>query len=471
MTGEHSVGRVIARPFAGEQGAFRRTEGRRDFALRPPGRSYLEELQDAGVEVHGVGKISDLFAGVGVSESHPGSTNERALASTGALLDEVEAGLVFVNLIDTDQVHGHRKDVQGFHRALQEIDAQIGGWLTRLRDGDLLIVTADHGVDPAHTGTDHTREYSPLLAVSGEMVRRREAGRRAGSGANDGQDRLSAHAGPRSPAMTVRHNSPLADVGATVLRWLADRDGRGAAGEDRSQAGDAMPELPEVETIRRQLAPLVEGRTLARIEILDPRWSRPLQPRELAAALQGRRVEKLDRRGKYLVWSLEDDVHLAQHLRMTGAVLCEPAGAQRFDPPHVRVRLISAASRASSMVISLTRAGSAPASCCSGPMRWRRSSRRAWAASRSTSASLPSICARSPMDGPPRSRRCCSISGESRASATSTPTRRCSVRAFTRCVWPGGYPAISMRGCVRRRSPRCRPASTRAARRSTTFDM
>jgi formamidopyrimidine-DNA glycosylase len=96
-----------------------------------------------------------------------------------------------------------------------------------------------------------------------------------------------------------------------------------------------MPELPEVETIRRQLAPLVEGRRLHRIEILDPRWSRPLAPRELADALQGRRIDALGRRGKYLVWSLEDDVHLAQHLRMTGAVLCEP----KPEPAHVRVRI------------------------------------------------------------------------------------------------------------------------------------
>ncbi len=96
-----------------------------------------------------------------------------------------------------------------------------------------------------------------------------------------------------------------------------------------------MPELPEVETIRRQLAPLVEGRTLARIEILDPRWSRPLAPRELTDAIEGRRIERLGRRGKYLVWSFAGDVHLAQHLRMTGAVLCEP----KPDPTHIRVRL------------------------------------------------------------------------------------------------------------------------------------
>jgi formamidopyrimidine-DNA glycosylase len=101
----------------------------------------------------------------------------------------------------------------------------------------------------------------------------------------------------------------------------------------------AMPELPEVETIRGQLSPLVEGRTLRRMEILDARWSRPLAPEELASAVEGRRVERLTRRGKYLVWSFEDDIHLAQHLRMTGAVLVEPAGRSGIDPPHTRVRV------------------------------------------------------------------------------------------------------------------------------------
>ncbi len=203
MTGEHAVGRVIARPFSGVPGAFQRTEGRRDFALAPPSRSYLQELSDAGVPTHGVGKISDLFAGVGIDRSHPGATNELALVSARALLGELDHGLVFVNLIETDQVYGHRKDPDGFHRALRAIDAELGEWLGRLRAGDLLIVTADHGVDPAHPGTDHTREYAPLLAVTGEMARRRATG---------GRD-----AG-------LRHDGPLADVGATVLRWLTGHD-------------------------------------------------------------------------------------------------------------------------------------------------------------------------------------------------------------------------------------------------------
>jgi phosphopentomutase len=199
MDGEHAVGRVIARPFTGAPGAFERTAGRRDFALEPPSCGYLRELQDARVPTHGVGKISDLFAGIGIDRSHPGATNEQALACARGLLAELDAGFVFVNLIETDQAYGHRKDSAGFHRALRAIDAELGEWLPRLRAGDLLIVTADHGVDPAHPGTDHTREYAPLLAVTGEMLRTRAGGGRLGGARHDGQ---------------------LADVGATVLHWL-----------------------------------------------------------------------------------------------------------------------------------------------------------------------------------------------------------------------------------------------------------
>jgi phosphopentomutase len=210
MTGEHAVGRVIARPFTGAAGAFERTEGRRDFALAPPTGGYLRELLDAGVPTHGVGKISDLFAGVAIGRSHPGATNARALLSARELLDGIDRGLVFVNLIETDQVYGHRKDSLGFYEALRAIDAEVGEWLPRLRDEDLLIVTADHGVDPAHPGTDHTREHAPLLAVTAEMLARAAAGE---------------HRGGR------RHDGPLADVGATVLRWLTGRDSRELPGE------------------------------------------------------------------------------------------------------------------------------------------------------------------------------------------------------------------------------------------------
>jgi phosphopentomutase len=193
------VGRVIARPFTGEPGAFRRTEGRRDFALEPPTRSYLDALAEAGFDTHGVGKVPDLFAGRGITDAHAGATNTEALAVTTRLLGELDRGLIFTNLIDTDQVYGHRKDVEGFARALKEIDAAIAGWWDLLRDGDLLVITADHGVDPAAPHTDHTREYAPLLASA-----------RGASG---------------------RHDGVLADVGATAHRWLTGRTVDGLPGE------------------------------------------------------------------------------------------------------------------------------------------------------------------------------------------------------------------------------------------------
>jgi phosphopentomutase len=199
MRGEHGVGRVIARPFSGEPGAFRRTDGRHDFSIAPPSRTYLRELQDAGVAVHAVGKVSDLFSGEGIDHAHPGATNARALTETARLVDELDGGLVFTNLVETDQVYGHRKDVEGFHAALRAIDAAIGGWLARLGPGDLLVITADHGCDPAAEHSDHTREHVPLLA--------RFAG---------GEGR--------------RHDGALADVGASALHWLTGRDAPGLPG-------------------------------------------------------------------------------------------------------------------------------------------------------------------------------------------------------------------------------------------------
>jgi phosphopentomutase len=193
MDGEHAVGRVIARPFEGGPGGWRRREGRRDYALPPPSRSYLEELQAAGVPVHGVGKIRDLFAGVGIDVKHAGATNVEGIATTTRLLRELETGLIFVNLVETDQVYGHRHDVPGFATALHEIDDAVSGWLELLGEGDLLVLTADHGVDPMTNHTDHTREYAPLLA------------RFTGDGGR-------------------RHDGALADVGASVMRWLTGRD-------------------------------------------------------------------------------------------------------------------------------------------------------------------------------------------------------------------------------------------------------
>jgi phosphopentomutase len=203
MTGADAVGRVIARPFSGEPGAFKRTRGRRDFSLEPPARSYLDELSEAGVGTVGVGKIDDLFAGRGLSSSRPGSTNEQALEEVAALASEPGEGLIFANLIETDQVYGHRKDVEGFAAALASIDHALEGLLSGLGEQDLLIVTADHGVDMSHPGTDHTREHVPLLAVSGAMQLRRET-----EGSRGGR----------------RYDGAMGDVGATVLRWLTGRD-------------------------------------------------------------------------------------------------------------------------------------------------------------------------------------------------------------------------------------------------------
>lgn len=186
----HAVGRVIARPFRGVEGAFTRTDERCDFTLTPPSRSYLEELQAAGVPVHGVGKAGSLFSGIGIDEQHPGANNAIALAEVDKLFGTLDHGLVFANLVDTDQVHGHRHDVTGFARALQEIDAHVARWIAGQRAGDLLILTADHGVDVTAPHTDHTREHVPLLAAF------------AGHGSR-------------------RHDGPMPDVGASVLSWLA----------------------------------------------------------------------------------------------------------------------------------------------------------------------------------------------------------------------------------------------------------
>jgi phosphopentomutase len=193
LPAEHSVGRVIARPFEGREEGFARTDGRRDFALTPPSPSYLDALQAAAVEVHAVGKVGQLFAGAGIDVQHPGATNARALEETGRLIDELETGFVFTNLIETDQVYGHRHDFEGFADALARIDAVVGTWLARLRAGDLLVFTADHGCDLTSRRTDHTREHVPLLA------------------------RFDGHQGRW-------HYGPLSDVGASVLDWLAGRE-------------------------------------------------------------------------------------------------------------------------------------------------------------------------------------------------------------------------------------------------------
>ncbi len=161
------IGRVIARPFIG-RGEFQRTANRHDFSLVPP-RTVLEALSDAGVPVFGVGKISDIFAGRGISESFPTKSNAEGMAVIDRLWSEREDGLIFANLVDFDMLFGHRRDLEGYARALEAFDAWLAGFLPRILADDLVVITADHGNDPSYRGTDHTRERVPILVPNGKI--------------------------------------------------------------------------------------------------------------------------------------------------------------------------------------------------------------------------------------------------------------------------------------------------------------
>lgn len=189
--------RVIARPFAGAPGAFARVPGRLDVATPPPGRSHLDVLRERGARVSGVGKVVDVFAGRGFDAVRGAGTNAEAIAALDDRLADPSPGLEFVNLVETDDRFGHRKDTAGFHAALRGIDAAVDRWLPRLGPGDLLVLTADHGVDPAAPHAFHTREHAPLLAVV---------------------------PGPDGRPRSARHDGVLADVGATVVSWLTGAD-------------------------------------------------------------------------------------------------------------------------------------------------------------------------------------------------------------------------------------------------------
>jgi phosphopentomutase len=203
LTGKHAVGRVIARPFTGESGNYTRTPNRRDFAIEPRRPNYLTLVRDSGAPVHGVGKISDIFAGCDIDESHPTKSNVDGIQQTERLLQELESGLVFTNLVETDSLWGHRNDPVNFHRCLQDFDRRLSDILDALRPDDLLILTSDHGCDPTTPSTDHSREYALLLAYV--------AGKNA-----DGQI----------------HEGEFADVGATVNAWLGGKaPSRGIPGQ------------------------------------------------------------------------------------------------------------------------------------------------------------------------------------------------------------------------------------------------
>lgn len=165
LSGDYAVGRVIARPFVGKKsGAFTRTAGRRDYSLTPPRDTVLDTLKRAGHDVLAVGKIEDIFAHRGLTDSNHAAGNPACIDAMMAYLEKPFNGLCFVNLVDFDMVYGHRRNVQGYADALKAFDDVLPTIMEKLNDGDLLMITADHGCDPTHHGTDHTREHAPILA-------------------------------------------------------------------------------------------------------------------------------------------------------------------------------------------------------------------------------------------------------------------------------------------------------------------
>ena len=164
----HRIGRVIARPFVGEPGAWKRTSGRHDFSMVPP-PTILNAISDAGLPVHGVGKISDIFAGSGLTASTPTANNAEGMKAIEELWADSEGGFLFANLVDFDMHFGHRRNVAGYAQCLAEFDAWLGTFLPQVDEDDLVIITADHGNDPTWRGTDHTREEVPLLVLHRRM--------------------------------------------------------------------------------------------------------------------------------------------------------------------------------------------------------------------------------------------------------------------------------------------------------------
>ncbi len=170
LTGKHGVGRVIARPFEGENGNFRRTANRHDFSIEPPKETILDALQKNGFDTIAVGKITDIFAGKGISESVFTHSNREGMEKMMEFAEKDFRGLCFINLVDFDMVYGHRRDVDGYAKALSQFDAFLPSFTEKMTDDDLLIITADHGCDPAFKGTDHTRECVPLI-VYGKKIK------------------------------------------------------------------------------------------------------------------------------------------------------------------------------------------------------------------------------------------------------------------------------------------------------------
>ena len=166
LQGKHGVGRVIARPFVGMPGAYKRTSNRHDYSLEPPAKTLLDAVKDAGKDSIGVGKIYDIFAGIGTTEHVYNKSNADGMAHTDRYAERGFEGLCFVNLVDFDMLFGHRRDIDGYAKALTEFDTWLGNFLPKLGQEDVVLITADHGCDPAYEATtDHTREYVPLLVL------------------------------------------------------------------------------------------------------------------------------------------------------------------------------------------------------------------------------------------------------------------------------------------------------------------
>lgn len=190
-SGEHAVGRVIARPFEGEVGAFHRTDRRRDFSLEPP-YNLLDALKSADRTVYGVGKIEDIFCFRGLTDSRHTHNNQETLDCVSELLDTEFEGLVFANCVDFDMLYGHRNDAAGYAAALEKVDEWLGENLAKLRSGDIMLITADHGCDPTTVSTDHSREYIPLVLFGPDL--------------------------PSGVDLGIRNT--FADIAASIAEWL-----------------------------------------------------------------------------------------------------------------------------------------------------------------------------------------------------------------------------------------------------------
>ena len=172
LCGEHSVGRVIARPFIGKSGNYTRTANRRDFSLKPPKPTVLNAISDCGLDVISVGKINDIFAGAGITEAIYTHSNREGMQVADELSKRDFRGLAFINLVEFDSHYGHRQDAIGYAKALSDFDSWLGDFIKMLGDDDALIITADHGCDPSDSSTDHTREYVPLLIMAKSLQKK-----------------------------------------------------------------------------------------------------------------------------------------------------------------------------------------------------------------------------------------------------------------------------------------------------------